>query len=49
MKKKTAWDIIILHKCTNNYDQMICGSWDMIHDRQTGGLTDGQTDGKSDL
>ena len=38
-------DIIILHKCTKNYDQMIYGSWDMVHNRRTNGQTDGWTDG----
>ena len=38
-------DIIILHTCTKNYDQMMCDSWDMAHNR----WTDGQTDGKSDI
>ena len=36
--KKTAGDIIILHKCTKNYDKMVYGSWDM--------LCDGWTDGR---
>ena len=30
--KKTQGDII-LHMCTKNYDQMMYGSWDMVHDR----------------
>ena len=30
--KKIPGDII-LHKCTKNYDQMMYGSWDMVHDR----------------
>ena len=30
--KKTPGDIIILHMCTKNYDQMMYGSWDMVHD-----------------
>ena len=38
-------DIIILHTCTKNYDQMMCDSWDMAHNR----WTDRQTDGKSDI
>ena len=32
MKKKPG-DIIILHNCTKNYDQMMYGSWDMVRDR----------------
>ena len=44
-KWKNAWRIIILHTCTKNYDQMICDSLDMAHNRRT----DGQTDGKSDI
>ena len=31
--KETPRDIIILHMCTKNYDQMINGSWDMVCDR----------------
>ena len=31
--KKMSGDIIILHTCTKNYDQMMYGSWDMVHDR----------------
>ena len=30
--KKTPIDIIILHMRTKNHDQMIYGSWDMVHD-----------------
>ena len=26
-------DIIILHMCTKNYDHMMYGSWDMVHNR----------------
>ena len=37
--KKVVEDIIILHICTKNYDQMMYGSWDMVcdgrKDRQT--------------
>ena len=40
--KKTPGDIIILHMCTKNYDQIMYGSWDMVCDRWTGGLTDGR-------
>ena len=31
--KKQPGVIIILHKCTNNYDQMMCNSWDVVCDR----------------
>ena len=31
--KQTPGDIIILHKCTKNYDQMIYSSWDMVRGR----------------
>ena len=31
--KKIPGDIIISHKCTKTYDQMMYGSWDMVHDR----------------
>ena len=41
-KLKNAWRFIIPHMCTKNWDQMIYGSWDLVHDRQT----DRQTDGK---
>ena len=47
--KKNPGDIIILHKCTQNYDQMMYGSWDMMHNRRMDGQTDGRTDGKSDI
>ena len=30
--EKTPEDIIILHICTKNYDQMIYSSWDMVCD-----------------
>ena len=30
--KKTPGDIIILHKCTKNYDRMMYISWDIVHD-----------------
>ena len=30
--KKSPQDIIILHSCTKNYDQMMYGSWDMVCD-----------------
>ena len=32
--KKTLTDIIILHMCTINDNNMMFGSWDMEHDRQ---------------
>ena len=41
MKKKPG-DIIILHMCTKNYDEMKYDSWDMVRD----GRTDGRTDGR---
>ena len=31
--KKNPGDIIILHTCTKNYDQMMYGSQDMVRDR----------------
>ena len=31
--KKRPGDIIILHMCTENYDQMMYSSWDMVHNR----------------
>ena len=36
-KKKTPGDIIILHRCTKNYDLMTYSSWDITR----GGWTDG--------
>ena len=42
--KKTPGDIIILHMCTKNYNQMMYGSWDMVRH----GRTDKWTNGKSD-
>ena len=47
--KKTPGDIIILHMCTKNYDQMMYSSWDMVCDGRTERRTDGRTDGKSDI
>ena len=41
-KIKTPGYIIILHMCTKNYDQITCGSWDIVHSRQTDGGTDEQ-------
>ena len=31
--KTIPGDIIILHMCNKNYDQMMYGSWDMVRDR----------------
>ena len=41
-KKKTPGDTIILHMCTENDDQMMYGSWDMVHGEQTDGRTESQ-------
>ena len=30
--KQNTWRIIILHMCTKNYDQIMYGSWDIVHD-----------------
>ena len=35
--KKTTGDIIILHMCTRNYDQMMHSSWDKVCDRRKDG------------
>ena len=43
--KKMPEDIIILHVCTKNYDQMMCVSQDMVCDSQM----DEQANGKSDI
>ena len=40
-KSKTPKDIIILHMCTQNYNQMMYGSWDMVRSRQMDRETDG--------
>ena len=40
--KEIYGDIIILHVCNKNYDQMMYGSWDMVHDRRTDGQTNSQ-------
>ena len=40
MKKKTPGDIIILYMCAKNYDQMMDGSWDMVHNVRTDRQTD---------
>ena len=46
---KNAGDIIILHMCTKNYEQMMYGSWDMLRDRRVDGQMDRRMDGKSDI
>ena len=40
--KKPRGDIIILHMCIINYDQMMHGSWDMVQDRRMDRRADGQ-------
>ena len=35
--KKNPRDIIILHTCAKNHDQMIYGSWDMLRNGQVEG------------
>ena len=35
--EKAPDNIIILHKCFKNYNQMMYSSWDMMHDRRTDG------------
>ena len=42
---KTLGDIIILHMCTKNYDQIMHGSCDMVRDGRTDRRTDGWTNG----
>ena len=42
--KKTPGDIIILHMCAKNYNYMMHGSWDMMHDRQMDRQAHGPTD-----
>ena len=48
--KKNHLEIIILYMCTKNTDQMMHGSWDLVHggwsDRQI--QMDGQMDGQTD-
>ena len=41
LKMKKPGDIIILHMCPKNYDQMMYSSWDMVRDRQTDRQMDG--------
>ena len=43
--KKIPQDIIILHMHTNNYDHMMYGSWETVHNR----WTDRQAERKSDI
>ena len=43
--EKKSRDVITLHRCTKNCDQMMYGSCDMVHNR----WKDGQTEGKSDI
>ena len=38
--EKRPGDIIILHMCTKNYDQMMYSSWDMVRNRQKDGWTE---------
>ena len=38
-EKKTRGDIINLHMCTKNYDELMYGSWDMVHEGQMEGQT----------
>ena len=38
--EKLPGDIIILLKCTKNYDQMMFSSWDIVYDRWTDRWTD---------
>ena len=47
--KKTPGDIIILHMCTKNYDQMMHGSCDMVRKGRTNRRTDGRMNGKRDI
>ena len=42
-KWKTPRDIIILHMCVKNHDQMMYGFWDMV---RGDGRTDGWTEGR---
>ena len=42
--KQTSGDIIILHMCNKNYDDMMHGSWSMVCDRGTDRGMDGQTE-----
>ena len=44
-KWKKHPEISSFKTCNTNYDQIMCGSWDMVCE----GCTDGQTDGKSDI
>ena len=47
--KKAPGDIIILHMCTKNYDQMMYDSSDIMRDRWMDRQTDRWMDGKSDI
>ena len=47
IRKKNPGDIIILHLCTKNHDQMMYGSWDMVGHGQTDWWMDRWTDRKS--
>ena len=38
--EKTTADIIILHMCTKNYNRMMYGSWDIVHNGWTDGTTE---------
>ena len=39
--KKTSGDIIFLHWCNKNYDQMVYGSWDIVCNRRMDRWMDG--------
>ena len=38
--KTTPGDIIILHMRTRNYDKMMYGSWEIVHNRRMDGQTE---------
>ena len=40
--KKAPGDIIMLHMCTKNYNQLMYSFWDMVNDRQMDRWMDGQ-------
>ena len=47
--KEVSQNTIISNMCTKNYDQMMSGNWDMVHDEQTDRQMDQQMYGKSDI
>ena len=46
-KKKPPGDIIILHMCTKNSNQIMYGSWDMVDEERTDRQANGGKEGRT--